>query len=46
MQTISEYRPTCEIEDLVWQRKRTLDAVNVTELRTHRTRLHKASAGA
>jgi hypothetical protein len=42
MQTVAEYRPTGDIQDLVWSRKAEVaqsEATNVTALQTRRARL-------
>jgi hypothetical protein len=46
MQTVAEYRPTGDIQDLVWARKEALahaDMKNVTPLQTRRARVHPPS---
>jgi len=46
MQTVAEYRPTGDIQDLVWARKEALahaDLKNVTPLQTRRARVHPPS---
>jgi hypothetical protein len=42
MQTVAEYKPTGDIQDLVWSRKAALahtELKNVTALQTRRVRL-------
>jgi hypothetical protein len=42
MQTVAEYRPTGELQDLVWSRKAALahaELKNVTALQTRRARI-------
>jgi FlaA1/EpsC-like NDP-sugar epimerase len=46
MQTVAEYRPTGDIQDLVWSRKVALahaDMKNVTPLQSRRARVHPPS---
>jgi FlaA1/EpsC-like NDP-sugar epimerase len=47
MENIREYRPESGIQDLLWQRKRSLerDRANVTSLRVHRSRPQKTGTG-
>ena len=48
MQTVAEYKPTGEIQDLVWSRKTALahaELKNVTALQTRRARLAPPSSG-
>ncbi|HEY7639561.1 MAG TPA: nucleoside-diphosphate sugar epimerase/dehydratase [Steroidobacteraceae bacterium] len=46
MRTVAEYRPTGDLQDLVWKRKRALahaEMNNVTALQTRRARVHPPS---
>jgi hypothetical protein len=48
MQTVAEYKPTGDIQDLVWSRKAALahaEVKNVTALQTRRARLGTPPVG-
>jgi FlaA1/EpsC-like NDP-sugar epimerase len=45
MCTVAEYRPVCDIQDLVWLRNRQVEneGARVTDMRAHRARQQKSS---